>query len=106
MAILTDLYIKTEVLELMVKTLKGKGDKGVGLTISIDDKENTYGQNVSVFVSQTKKQREDKAKRFYVGNGKVVWNDGKIYQPSKQQSDSGSSNPFGDDSTPSEDSPF
>jgi hypothetical protein len=45
----------------------------IGLTASVDDKVGKFGHNVSVTVEQTKEQRDAKAPRVFVGNGKVVW---------------------------------
>ena len=56
MAALLDLYIKVETLETLLKVVKAKNEKGVALTISINDETNQYGQNVTSFVSQTKEQ--------------------------------------------------
>ena len=54
-------------------------EKGyVNLSINMNDETNQWGQNVSVTLSQTKEEREAKAKRTYVANGKVVWTDGNI----------------------------
>lgn len=78
MSSLSEIYIKKETLETLLKTVNAKGEKGVSLTISIGDETNQYGQNLSGFVSQTKEQREAKKDKFYVGNGKVFWTDGKI----------------------------
>lgn len=78
MASLNSLYIKTETLETILKTLKAKGEKGVSITVSISDNPNNYGQNVSGYVEQTKKQRDAKKPKFYVGNGNTFWTDGKI----------------------------
>jgi arginine deiminase len=83
MATLTDLYITEKTLETLLNTIRAKKEKGVSLTISISDDVNTYGQNVSSYVSQTKEQREAKANKFYVGNGKVFWTDGKVVKPEK-----------------------
>jgi hypothetical protein len=47
-------------------------------TISINDETNEWGQNVSIIDSQTKEERDAKKQKTYLGNGKVVWNDGKI----------------------------
>jgi len=56
-----------------------KGKKGVyyNLTISVNDETNQFGQNVAAFDSQTKEEREAKKPKKYIGNGKVVWTDGK-----------------------------
>lgn len=78
MASLSNIYIKEDVLETLLKTIRTKGEKGISIDISINDESNTYDQNVSAYVSQTKEQREDKKPRYYVGNGKCFWTDGKI----------------------------
>ena len=55
------------------KFVKGKdGAVYYNLTISVND-ETRYGNNVAVMDSQTKEEREAKAQRNYLGNGKVVW---------------------------------
>ncbi len=47
-------------------------------TMSVNDKQDDYGNNASVFVSQTKEERESKTPKKFVGNGKVAWTDGNI----------------------------
>lgn len=47
-------------------------------TVSLNDETNGYGQNVSVWESQSKEQQAAKEQRNFVGNGKVVWTDGTI----------------------------
>ena len=78
MATLLDLYLKESTLETLLATVRKKGEKGVSLTVSVNDETNQYGQNVSAYVSQTKEQREAKKDRFFTGNGKVFWTDGKV----------------------------
>lgn len=58
-----------------------KDGKYVNITISIDDKEDKFGNNVSAWENQTKEERESKAKRTYVGNGKVLYTTGDVYKP-------------------------
>lgn len=80
MSALAEIYIKKETLQTLLSVLEKKGDegKGVSITVSIGNETNSYGQNVSSFVSQTKEQREAKKEKFFVGNGKVFWTDGSI----------------------------
>jgi len=60
------------------KFIKGKdGAVYYNLTISVND-ETRYGNNVSIQDSQTKEEREAKAQRNYLGNGKVVWTNNQI----------------------------
>ena len=55
------------------KFIKGKdGAVYYNLTISLND-DTRYGNNVAIMDSQTKEEREAKAQRNYLGNGKVVW---------------------------------
>ena len=85
MSSLSEIYLKKEVLETLLKTITAKGENGVSITISTSDETNNYGQNVTSFVSQTKEQREAKANKYYVGNGKVFWTDGKITVAKKKE---------------------
>ena len=45
------------------------------ITISISDKVDNYGNNVSAWIAQSKEEREAKAPKKYIGNGKVVFID-------------------------------
>lgn len=85
MASLSNIYIKTETLETLLNVVKKKGEKGIYIDISISDETNQWGQNVSSWVSQTKEQREAKKDRFYVGNGKCFWENGKIAIAKKKE---------------------
>jgi len=60
------------------KIIKGKKGNYYPLTVSVNDEPSAYGDNVSVFTSQSKEEREAKANRTYVANGKVVWTNGSI----------------------------
>lgn len=56
------------------KIIQGKkGGKYYNLTVSVNDEADQYGNDVSVYDSQSKEQREAKEPRNYLGNGKVVW---------------------------------
>lgn len=85
MASLTNLYLKKETLETLLKGVSAKNLNGIDITISINDevktfegKNGTIVQNVSAFVSQSKEERDSKKEKFYVGNGRVFWTDGNI----------------------------
>ena len=91
MAVLANIYIKEETLETLLKTVRAKKEKGVSLTIAINDDTNEWGQNVTSFVSQTKEQREAKAKKFYVGNGAVNYVKGEVKIADKVDKTSNSS---------------
>lgn len=92
MGSLATIYIKREILDTLLRGVTKKNDKGVELTISISDESNKWGQNVSAYVSQTKEQREAKKDRYYAGNGKVFWTDGKIEVAKKEDEQTQSEN--------------
>jgi len=85
MSSLSNVYIKLETLETLVSVLKKKSEKGISIDISINETSNDYGQNLSAYISQTKEQRDEKKPRFYVGNGKCFWTDGKIEIAKKKE---------------------
>ena len=88
MASLSEIYVKKSTLETMLKVLnakQGKEGEGVKLTISLSDKTNNYGQNVSAYVAQTKEQRDAKKPLFSVGNGKTFWSKGETPCPQREQ---------------------
>jgi len=66
------------------KVIKGKNGNYYNLSISVNDQTSQYGDNVSLFNSQTKEEREAKASKSYIGNGKVVWTDGNIVVAERQ----------------------
>jgi len=55
-----------------------QGKKGVyyNFTISVNDETNQFGNNVVMYDSQTKEEREAKKDKVYIGDGKVVWTNG------------------------------
>lgn len=58
--------------------IKGKnGAVYVNLTAFLSDEPNEYGQDVSFVEAQTEEERESKAKRNYIGNGKITFNSDK-----------------------------
>lgn len=67
------------------KVVKGKKGNYYNLTLSINDETSQYGDNASIFDSQTIEERDTKVARNYVGNGKVVWTDGLISVAEKKQ---------------------
>lgn len=98
MANLSDIWIKTETLQILLDTAKKKSVPGIALTLSTSDETNQYGQNVTAYVSQSKEDREAKKDRFYVGNGKVFWTDGKITKAEKKEQGGGPVNQTSDNS--------
>lgn len=60
------------------KFVAGKdGAVYVNLTMAVND-ETRYGNNTSVYVAQSKEEREAKKQRQYLGNGRVLWTDNVI----------------------------
>lgn len=67
------------------KFVAGKdGAVYINLTMAVNE-ETRYGNNTSIYVNQTKEEREAKKQKQYVGNGKVVWNDGNITNAERQE---------------------
>ena len=88
MSALIEVYIKNETLAIMLDTNKKKGTKGIGITMSVNDTTDQYGNNVSAYVSQTREQREAKTPRYYVGNGKVKYvSDSGISKPQEAKNE-------------------
>ncbi len=72
------------------KVIKGEKDSYIPLTISIND-ESRYGKNVSITIAQDESERANKQPKHYLGNGSVIWTDGKVFKGVKE---SDSSEPF------------
>jgi len=53
------------------------GAKYQDITITVFDEPDKYGNNCSITISQTKEERESKAEKTYLGNGKVVFESNK-----------------------------
>ena len=101
MSAIANIYITVEKLETLLKTAKAKEVKGIGLDIGINDETNNFGQNVSVWVNQSKEDRDNKKAKYYVANGSVKWTDGSIKvaerqeeQPSQEQKPQSDDLPF------------
>jgi len=62
------------------KIIKGKNGKYAGLTISVNNEPDKFGNNASIVLSQTKEEREAKAPKVYLGNCKLIWTDGVVPQ--------------------------
>jgi len=66
------------------KIFEKDGKKWLNLSITINNETN-YGNNVGIAIGQSKEEREAKASKTYIGNGKVVWNDGQIVNAEKDE---------------------
>ena len=88
MSSLSEIYIKKETLQTLLSVLEkktGKDAEGVKITLSLSDTTNSFGQNVSAYVAQTKEQQEEKKPKFYVGNGRTFWTKGETPIPAKKE---------------------
>lgn len=57
------------------KIVRGKnGAKYVNIAIIVSDEPNQWGKDVSISLEQSKEEREAKAPKTFVGNGKTVYN--------------------------------
>lgn len=65
----------SSLINFSIKNAQGGYDK---YTMSVNEKQDDYGNNASIFVAQSKEDRESKMPKKFVGNGKVAWTDGKI----------------------------
>ena len=82
------------------KFIMGKdGAVYYNFTISVQD-ETRYGNNVAFMDSQTKEEREAKAQKTYLGNGKVVWTDGNVTLAEKEEAKNNSAGDKGADDVP------
>jgi hypothetical protein len=64
---------KSKLNGLVHYTNKKTGEESVNITISLNDTPDQYGNNASIWISQTKEERDAKAQRVFIGNGKVVY---------------------------------
>ena len=56
------------------KIVAGKnGQKYYSISISVNDEADKFGNDVAIITNQTKEEREAKAPKVYLGNGKTVW---------------------------------
>ena len=66
------------------RIVEGKnGAKYYNFTINVNDEKDNYGNDASVTISQTAEERQAKAQRTFVGNGRVVWSGTSNKEPHK-----------------------
>lgn len=58
------------------KIYNGKKGSYLGITITLNDEVDQFGNQGPVVVEQSKEEREAKAPKVYLGNVKVVWTNG------------------------------
>jgi hypothetical protein len=88
MAAIITLSLKKEDIDNLPKGAIYEGKNTYyNLSVVVNDENDNYGQNVAVTAGQSKEERDAKAPKKYVGNGKVVWVKGNI-QTAKSLEDS------------------
>lgn len=55
------------------KLIKGKKGTYLNINITLNDEADNYGNHASISIGQSQEEREAKASKVYLGNGKVVW---------------------------------
>lgn len=64
--------------------IQGAAEKGsrvyLDTTVGVFDEKNQFDQDVAAWLSQTKDEREAKADKSYIGNGKVLFNSDGVAQ--------------------------
>ena len=63
------------------KIYVGKKGKYLPITITLNDELDQFGNQGPVVVEQTKKERDAKAPKTYLGNVKVLWTNGTNVEP-------------------------
>jgi hypothetical protein len=56
------------------KITEGKnGQKYYSISIAVNDEADKFGNDVAITTGQSKEERDAKAAKVYIGNGKTVW---------------------------------
>lgn len=94
MSTLINASIKTSELKKIDqnKIIKGKKDSYIPITISVND-ESRFGKNVNITIAQEPEERAAKKPKHYLGEGSVIWTDGKIVKGQKENQN-GENEPF------------
>lgn len=58
------------------KVIKGKKGQYYNVTVAVNDEVDQFGNHAAIFESQTKEERDAKANRNYLGNGKLAYSTG------------------------------
>lgn len=73
--------------------IEGKnGAKYINFSLIINDTANDWGKNVSISKVQTKEEREQKARKTFVGQGVSVWRNGEVLKFEKKEDNTGNDN--------------
>jgi chaperonin GroEL (HSP60 family) len=67
-----------------ITTSEKNGKKYINLVVDARKEKSQYGETHTLYVNQTKEEREAKTAKIYVGGGKEYVYDGKSSQPQQQ----------------------
>jgi hypothetical protein len=56
----------------------------LNFSVIVNDVNDKFGKNVSIQLGQSKEERDAKSPKVFLGNGKVVWGQGKVEEPTTQ----------------------
>lgn len=65
------------------KIINGAKGKYLPIVITINDEVDNYGNQGPICVEQSKEERENKDKKTYLGNVRVVWTNGSNVEPNR-----------------------
>lgn len=66
------------------KLIAGKnGAEYLNIDITIKDDKDAYGNDTAITLKQSKEERDSKAKKVYIGNGKTMWEGEPLHKPAK-----------------------
>ena len=73
------------------KLIKGKKGTYLSLNIAVNDEKDQFDNDCSVWENQSKEERDSKASKNYLGNGKVIWTneEGASVSPGAEDIDDG-----------------
>lgn len=86
------------------KLYDGKKGKYLQVTFVQNNEADQFGQNASVYVSQSKEEKDSNIPKIYLGNGNVVWTDGQLVEAVNKQSSAPTTQPVQEEE--GEDLPF
>lgn len=66
------------------KLIAGKnGAEYLNINITVKDEKDNFGNDTAITLKQTKEERESKAKKVFIGNGKTMWEGEPLHKPVK-----------------------
>lgn len=66
------------------KLIAGKnGAEYLNIDITVKDEKDNFGNDTAITLKQTKEERDSKAKKVYIGNGKTMWEGEPLHKPAK-----------------------